>query len=100
MDIVKKMLVEQYEKRVTLDELVELIEYVSPFQKKKQMTSMLRDEVSSRMERNRARSNQSNTPSSHKQQMKYEKNAKKDSQKVINFQRGTFGGNEEDASSQ
>jgi len=31
MDIVKKMLVEQYEKRVTLDELVELIEYVSPF---------------------------------------------------------------------
>jgi len=31
MDIVKKMLVEQYEKRVTLEELVELIEYVSPF---------------------------------------------------------------------
>jgi len=31
MDIVKKMLVEQYEKRVTLEELVELIGYVSPF---------------------------------------------------------------------
>ena len=49
------------------------------------MTSVLRDEVSSRMERSRARSNQSNTLPSHKQQMKYEKSAKKDSQKVINF---------------
>jgi len=49
------------------------------------MTSVLRDEVSSRMERSRARSSRSNTPSSQNPQMKYKKSAKKDSQKVINF---------------
>lgn len=43
MEIVKKMLVEHYEKRLTLEELVELIEYVSPFEKKKYMTSIIRD---------------------------------------------------------
>jgi hypothetical protein len=92
MDIVKKMLVEQYERRLTLEELVELIEYVSPFEKKRHMASVLKDEVSSRMEKSRARSSRSNTPPSQQPRGKYEKSAKVDSQKIINFERGTFGG--------
>ena len=93
------MLVEHYEKRLTLEELVELIEYVSPFEKKKHMTSVIRDEVNSRLEKSRARSSKSSTPPSHKPRGKYEKSAKVDSLKVINFERGTFGGSGERESS-
>jgi hypothetical protein len=97
MEIVKQMLLESFETRLSLEQLILLVNQVNPFGKKMQMTTNIKSMVNQKLSKSKEKSN--SPPSHPRKPSKEAHHNQKYYHKVINFERGTFGGhieNEQD----
>lgn len=77
---------------MSLEQLLHLVEQVNPFEKKMQLTTSIKSIVSTKLQRAKEKSN---SPPSLKKKEADTYKRKEYTPKVINFNRGTFGGRAE-----